>query len=176
MSSVVLVSVLCPDNVGLVAAIADRLYSAGVNLRDTIFAALGHGAEFVAVCELPEGVDRQEIEEALAEIPQVGSGEVRVSPYPFDPGPGLSARITHRFTIAGGDQLGLVARLSEIFQRYGASIVRMEARKLPPEEGGLYVTRFGAFIPEDKQSVCLATVANTAGSLGLTSAVEESRF
>jgi glycine cleavage system transcriptional repressor len=51
MTSVALVSVLGPDRVGLVAAIADHLFNAGVNLRDTTFAALGSGAEFVALCE-----------------------------------------------------------------------------------------------------------------------------
>jgi glycine cleavage system regulatory protein len=41
MASVALVSVLGPDRVGLVAAIAEHLFNIGVNLRDTTFAAQG---------------------------------------------------------------------------------------------------------------------------------------
>ena len=45
MASVALVSVLGPDRVGLVAAIAEHLFDIGVNLRDTTFATLGSGAD-----------------------------------------------------------------------------------------------------------------------------------
>ena len=96
--------------------------------------------------------------------------------YEFDPKPDETGTVTHRITISGGDQLGLVARLSQVFAQYGANIVRLDARKLPEAEGGLYVTRFAVSIPPDRASSCLATVANTAGALGLASHVEESAF
>jgi glycine cleavage system transcriptional repressor len=60
-----------------------------------------------------------------------------------------------------------------VFAQYGANIVRLEARKLSAAEGGLYVTRFAVFIPADRADLCLATVANTAGTLGLECRVEE---
>src|ERR1043165_756503 len=56
MASIAMVSIVCRDGVGLVSAIADYLFSAGINLRDTTFAALGKGAEFTAICELPAGL------------------------------------------------------------------------------------------------------------------------
>ncbi len=173
MASVALVSVLGPDRVGLVAAIADHLFDAGVNLRDTTFAALGAGAEFVALCELPEGVTAGEIETGLRQLPELEGAEVRAVPYAFDPSPGPAGSITHRIAISGGDQLGLVARLAEVFKQYEANIVRLEARKLPDAEGGLYVTRFAVFIPPEQANLCLATVSNTAGTLGLSCEVEE---
>ena len=52
--------------------------------------------------------------------------------------------------------------------------MRLEARKLPEAEGGLYVTRFAVSVPPDRANACLATVANTAGSLGLACQVEDS--
>lgn len=173
MASVALVSVLGPDRVGLVSAIAEHLFNAGVNLRDTTFAALGSGAEFVALCELPEGLAAGEIEAGLKTLPELAGADVRAVPYAFDPSPGPAGSVTHRIAISGGDQLGLVARLSEVFKQYNANIVRLEARKLPEAEGGLYVTRFAVFIPPDQASLCLATVANTAGTLGLDCQVEE---
>ena len=172
--SVALVSILGPDRVGLVAAIAGELYDSGVSLRDTTFASLGSGAEFSAICDLPDEVLPQEIEAGLKRLPELDGAQIRVMPYAFDPNPTALARVTHRITIGGGDQLGLVARLSHVFAQHGANIVRLEARKLPEAEGGLYVTRFAVAIPPDRAALCLATVANTAGALGLASRAEES--
>jgi glycine cleavage system transcriptional repressor len=174
MASVALVSVLGPDRVGLVAAIADHLFDVGVNLRDTTFAALGSGAEFVALCELPTDLTAADIEAGLKRLPELDGAEIRAVPYAFDPSPGPAGNVTHRITISGGDQLGLVARLSEVFKQYEVNIVRLEARKLPDSEGGLYVTRFAVSIPAERTDPCLATVSNTAGSLGLSCQVEES--
>jgi glycine cleavage system transcriptional repressor len=176
MASVALVSILGSDRVGLVAAIADQLFDAGVNLRDTSFATLGSGAEFVALCELPEGVSAQEIETGLSALPELEGGQVRAVPYNFDPNPSPAGHVTHRITVSGGDQLGLVARLAEVFRQYEANIVRLEARKLSDAEGGLYVTRFAVSIRPEQESACLATVTNTAGALGLASEIERSRF
>jgi glycine cleavage system transcriptional repressor len=174
MTSVALVSILCHDKVGLVSAIADHLFSVGINLRDTNFAVLGTGAEFTSVCELPEDLTVKELELGLAEIPEIMGGEIRVVPFTFDPAPGPMGLITHRIEISGGDQLGLIARLSEIFTQYGANIVRLEAQKLPAADGDRYVTRFAVWLPPDRAEICLAAVANTAGSLGLASYAEQS--
>jgi glycine cleavage system transcriptional repressor len=172
--AVAFVSILAQDRVGLVSEIADHLFEAGVNLGDTTFAVLGTGAEFSAVCELPDGLAFDALEQELVRLPTLAAAQVRVVPYMFEPRPDQTGKVTHRITISGGDQLGLVARLSHVFAQYRANIVRLEARKLPDAEGGLYVTRFAVAIPPEQASACLATVANTAGSLGLTSAVEAS--
>ncbi len=172
MASVALVSILCPDRVGLVSAIADCLFGAGVNLRDTTFAVLGKGAEFTSVCELPDGVTTHALRDELELVPELEGAQIRVTPYGFDPQPGPMGRITHRVEVSGGDQLGLIARLSEIFTQNGANIVRLDAQKLPEAEGGRYITRFAVWLPPERAALCLAAVENTAGSLGLTSRVE----
>jgi len=169
MASIAFVSILCLDRVGLVSAVADHLYSSGVNLRDTTFAAYGTGAEFTAVCELPPALTVETLRSGLATLPALATAEIRAVPFAFDPAPGPMVKITHRVEIAGGDQLGLIARLSEIFAQFGANIVRLEAQKLPESEGGRYVTRFAISVPKSRAETCLAAVANTAGSLGLTS-------
>jgi glycine cleavage system transcriptional repressor len=172
--AVALVSILAPDRVGLVSEVADLVFEAGANLGDTTFAVLGTGAELTAVCELPNGLALETLEQGLVQLPTLVAAQVRVVPYTFDPRPDATARVSHRITISGGDQLGLVARLSHVFAQYGANIVRLEARKLPEAEGGLYVTRFAVSIPPDRANACLATVGNTAGALGLASQVEDS--
>jgi glycine cleavage system transcriptional repressor len=172
MASVARVSVLCRDRVGLVSAIADCLFQAGVNLRDTTFAVLGEGAEFTSVCELPKGLTADDLRAELALLPELAGAQLDVHPYGFDPRPGPMGRITHRIEVSGGDQLGLIARLSEIFTQNGANIVRLDAQKLPETEGGRYVTRFAVWLPAERAALCLAAVDATAGSLGLTTRVE----
>jgi glycine cleavage system transcriptional repressor len=173
MASVALVSILCGDGVGLVAAIADCLFAGGVNLRDTTFAVLGQGAEFTSVCELPDELRPEALAAQLAKLPELAGAQIRVIPYGFDHRPGPTARITHRVVVSGGDQLGLIARLAEIFAQNGANIVRLEAQKLSEAEGGRYVTRFAVWLPPERAQLCLAAVQNTAGTLGLESRVEE---
>lgn len=172
MPSVALISIFCRDQTGLVAAIADELFTAGINLRDTTFAALGQGAEFTSVCELPEGLEIADLHAALDALPELEGAQVRVIPYGFDPAPGPRGLITHRVEVSGGDQLGLIARLSEIFTQFEANIVRLDAQKLPEVEGGRYVTRFAVWLAPERAASCLAAVANTAGTLGLVSKVE----
>jgi len=172
MASVALVTILGHDRVGLVAAIADCLFTAGVNLRDTTFAVLGKGAEFTSVCELPDGVSADALLDDLELVPELENAQIRVVPYGFDAQPGPMGRITHRIEVSGGDQLGLIARLAEIFAQNGANIVRLDAQKLSAVEGGRYVTRFSVWLPPERASLCLAAVANTAGTLGLTSRAE----
>ena len=153
MSDTALVQILCPDRTGLIAAVAGRLHDLGVNLGDTTFAVLGAGAEFTSVCELPRGVSPQSVEADLRGLPDVH---------------GPSAKITHRIEIAGRDMPGLVARLAEAFNEFGANIVRLNSERIPGSGGARYVTRIAAWIPENKTEACLATVANTAAQMNLT--------
>jgi glycine cleavage system transcriptional repressor len=172
MGTVALVSILCRDQVGLVAAIADHLFSQGVNLRDTTFASLGKGAEFTAICELPDGASAAGLQDGLSLVAELEGAEIRVLPYEFDPETGAMGRITHRVEVDGGDQLGLIARIAAIFAQFGANIVRLDAQKLPAADGGRYVTRFAVWLTPARADTCLAAIANTAGSMGLASRVE----
>lgn len=173
MVELVVVSILCPDRVGLVSAIADHLFAEGVNLRDTSFAALGHEAEFTSLCEVPESLGGERLKAGLSALPELDGAQIRVVPYTGDPGPGPMSRVTHHIEVCGGDQLGLIARLSDILTQFGANIVRLDAQKLPESEGGRYVTRFSVWIPGERAATCLAAIGNTAGSLGLTSGIKE---
>jgi glycine cleavage system transcriptional repressor len=172
MAAIALVSIFCRDQVGLVAAVADYLFAQGVNLLDTTFASLGKGAEFTAICELPEGASAAGLEDGLALVAELEGAEIRVQSYGYDPETGPMSRITHRVEVEGGDQLGLIARIAAIFAQYGANIVRLDAQKLPAAEGGRYVTRFAVWLAPVRADTCLAAVANTAGSMGLVSRVE----
>lgn len=168
MSEIALVSIFCPDRTGLIAAIAGRLHDLGVNLGDTTFAVLGGGAEFTSVCELPAGVSRQTVEEDLTGLPELSGGKIAVTPFTLADVHGPSAHITHRIEIAGQDMPGLVARVAEAFNEFGANIVRLNSERIPGSSGTRYVTRIAAWIPESKTQACLATVANTAAQMNLT--------
>jgi glycine cleavage system transcriptional repressor len=94
--------------------------------------------------------------------------KIDVAPYnrPTDHGP--MGRVTHIITVSGGDQPGLIARISEVFVEFGANVVHIEAALDPgPEPKGRYTTRFSVALLEENANKCLATVANTAESMDL---------
>lgn len=163
-----LISVLCPDRTGLVSAIAGRLFDLGANLGDTSFAVLGAGAEFTSVCHLPDDVSETEVRAELSALPELAGADIAVTRFSFEPDHGPSARISHTITISGGDRPGLIARLSEVFATFHANIVRMEAQRVVWDDTSRYLTRFAVAIPPGSAASCLATVANTAGELGLS--------
>ena len=109
----------------------------------------------------------------LSGLPELEDARVEVSDYEFEATPGPEALITHRIEVSGGDQLGLIARLAEVFREYGTNIVRLEAQKTTGSGGDRYVTRFAVSIPPARAEICLSAVANTAGSLRLDCNVEE---
>jgi glycine cleavage system transcriptional repressor len=167
VDNAVLVSIVCRDRPGLVAAISGRLYDLGANLGDTTFAVLGEGAEFTAVVNLAKGQSAADIRAELAGLEEIGDGTVEVRDWQLATMHGPSGRITHRIEVAGGDQPGLIARLSEVFGQFGANIVRLNAETIPGTGGAQYVTRFAVSIPAERADACLATVGNTAGELRL---------
>lgn len=164
-----LISVLCPDRVGLVAAITGYLFDRGADLGDTSFAVLGAGAEFNTVCELPDDVDLLELEAGLKALPELAGAEsVTVSRFEMDAISGPSGRVTHQVTVDGADRPGLMARLCEVLVDFGANIVRLNAQRLPTRDGGRYVLQIAVSLPEERATTCMAAVANTAGSLRLS--------
>ncbi len=173
MSNIALVSVLCKDNPGLIAAIAGRLYDIGANLGDTTFAVLGGAAELNAVCELPQDVTLASVEKDLNRLKELAGAKISVTPFAYEPTHAEQAHITHRIEITGRDSPGLVARLSEVFVQFGANIVRLNSEHLPGSGETHYMLRMAVFIPKEKASTCLATVANTAAQIALTCRWEE---
>jgi glycine cleavage system transcriptional repressor len=168
MANIALVSVLCQDRPGLIAAVTGRLYDIGANLDDTTFAVLGGAAEFNAVCELPEGVSLASVEKELGEITNLAGAKISVTPFGYEPVHAEQAHITHRIEITGIDSPGLIARLSEVFMQFGANIVRLNSERLPGARDARYMLRIAVYIPVEKANTCLATVSNTAAQLALT--------
>lgn len=163
-----LISVFCPDRTGLVADITGFLFDSGGNLGDSTFAVLGSGAEFTSVCELPADISFDHIESGLRSLPDMADADIKVAAFELDPFHGPSGQITHRITVGGGDRPGLITRLCEVFVQFRANVVRLNADRTPGPDRHNYVIRISAWIPEDTATTCLATVANTAGELGLT--------
>ena len=169
MSHIALVSVFCPDRTGLIAAIAGRMFDLGVNLGDTTFAVLGSGAEFTSITELPDAIENETLAAELTSVPELAEAQITVTDFELDPVQDQAGKITHRITVRGGDQPGLIARLSELFIEYNANIVRLSSEKTPDDN---YILRISVFIPEGSAESCLATVANTAEGLQLSCDVE----
>jgi len=168
MAETVLISVFCQDRTGLIAAVTGELFSLGANLGDTTFSVLGTGAEFNSVCELPDGVTGADALRELESLPELEEGEISVTPFDLDPISGPLGNITHRIVVQGGDQPGLTARICEAFVQFDANIVRMNSRKIPGPDTTQYRISFYVSIPQERTKSCLATIANTAGEVGLS--------
>jgi glycine cleavage system transcriptional repressor len=162
------ITVFGPDAPGLIAAITGRLFDLGANLGDTGFSVLGKGAEFIAVAELPAGVELSEVAAELKALPALARAEVSVRPFTLDPRHGPAGEVTHRITVSGGDQPGLVARLCETFVGFGANIVTLHAGPSAAPGSSSYTIRLAVSIPTGSAAACLATVSNTAQTLGLS--------
>jgi glycine cleavage system transcriptional repressor len=168
MARTFVVSVSCPDRTGLVAAVTGRLFDLGGNLGDTSFAVLGASAEFTSLVDAPDHLSAEEVAAELVSLPDLDGAEVKVSDFDLATDHGPMGRESHVITVSGGDQPGLVARITEVFVQFGANIVRLDAaRERGPEPTGHYTTRFAVAIPEANVDKCLATVANTAGAMDL---------
>jgi glycine cleavage system transcriptional repressor len=165
MSEYALVSIFCPDREGLVAAVTGRLFDLGINLGDTSFSVLGQGAKFSLVCELPVAISFDDLKGELTDIEMLQGAEIAVTDFTLDPLHGPSQHITHRITLSGGDQPGMIACLSEVFIEFKANIVRLVSET--GGDGG-YTIRIAVYIPVGAADACLATVQNTAEGLQLS--------
>lgn len=164
-----LVTIDCPDRTGLIASVTGHLFDIGADLGETAFAAVAGRAEFRTACEGADDIDASALQAELQALPALAGANVSV-----EAADDISAdRATHRIVVAGGDRPGLIARLSEAFVQYDANILRLDAGRIPGPGGTRYVTRLAVAIPERSTQSCLATVANTAGELGLTCHWEE---
>lgn len=167
MEHVYLVSVLSSDKAGLVSAISGCLFDLGINLGSTSFTVLGTGAKFTAVCEAGEELTKEGLEEALSSLPELEGAEIQVTDFEFSTATAANAEITHRITIQGGDHPGLIARLTEVFIEFDANIVRLNADRLINEGENQYLIQIAAWIPASREHACLASISNTASSLGM---------
>ena len=167
MAVTALISIVCPDRVGLVANVAGCLFDLGGNLGDTTFAVLGGGAEMTSICELPNGTELKTVEATLKSLDELRDADVAVRPFGMDALHGPSGKVTHRIVVSGGDRPGLIARLCEVFVEFKANVVRLHAERVPAENEIRYSITAYVWIPQGFEESCLATIANTAGELGL---------
>lgn len=173
MARTALISISAEDRIGLVAAISGRLFDLGANLGDTAFAVLGGGCEFTTVCELPGDVDLETVRGELEALNELDRADIKVAWFQLPAVHGESGTITHRISVRGGDRPGLIARLCEVFQQFGANIVRLNAEKIPGAMDNNYTIRISVWIPEGARDSCLAAVTNTAGALSMSCTIEQ---
>ncbi len=160
------ITISCPDRPGVLAAITGRLFDLGGNLADTTFAVLGEEGEFTAVCEIPDGLSHGDVRAEIEATPELAGARVEISPFELAASRQDSAQVTHNIEVKGADAPGLVARLTEALAEFDANIVRMDSQRAAGE--GHYLIRFAVWIPQARAKACLATLANTAASLGLS--------
>jgi glycine cleavage system transcriptional repressor len=167
--NILLVSITCSDRPGLIAAITGALHEMNINLGDCTFSVLGEGAEFTAVCEAPDDLDPEEVVEQLYMLDELENAEINVRYFSLATTQRESGNITHRVSIKGKDQPGLVARLTEVFGDYEANIVHMNTKTLSTDADREYLIELEVFMPAGRGDACLAAVGNTAAALNMSS-------
>jgi len=167
MVSKVTVSVLCPDRIGLVAAVTGHLFDLGADLDETTFSVLGGNAEFATVCELPDEVSPEIVKTQLSALSELEGAALTVTRIEANSGAPQGERATHRIILSGGDRPGLIARLCEVFIQFNANIVHLNAGKHRRSGAEIFRVRMEISVSDENADGCLAHVANTAGELGL---------
>ncbi|MBU2514866.1 amino acid-binding protein [bacterium] len=167
------ISIFCPDRVGLIAAITGKLFDLGINLGDSTFAVLGSGAEFTSVCDVPVDLEIKDLHQQLSAVHELKDADIAIKRFELIDIHGPTANVTHQITVKGGDNPGLVARLSEVFIEFGANIVRLNSEKIAMDNGYQYVIRISVWIPRDNRDGCLATIENTANTLQMQCQIED---
>jgi len=168
MTTTAIVSIICPDRVGLISAITGRLFDLGADLGDTSFSVLNAKADFNAVCVFPNTMDLDTLKGELADLPETAGANIEVEHMDTTPALAPSPSITHAITVSGGDCPGLMTRLCEVFQLSNANIVHMKSERVQGGDKNQYVISAFVTIPAANEQICLTTVTNTAGELGLT--------
>ncbi len=162
-----IVNILCKDQTGLVATVTACLFDLGLNLATTHFALLGEGAKLTAICETTDSITCEEIQQSLSALDNLINADIKVSIYTLNNKKANNTNVSHHIVISGGDHPGLIARVSEVFIEYNGNIVTLNAEKIMAQPDNLYHIEIDAFIPNDRQDACLATLSNTASSLGM---------
>ena len=172
MSKLIRISIFCPDKIGLISAVAGKLFDLGANLGDTSFAVLGTGAEYTAVCSVPDSLEDSELKEQLHALSELDKADIRIAPFMLETIQAESAKITHRILVEGGDNPGLVARLTEVFVEFNANIVRLNTNLIRQGNQSLYQIDIHVCIPDTSIPSCISIIENTASTLQMRCNIE----
>ena len=157
-----------PDRPGLIRAVTNRLFDLGGNLADLTFAALGEVGQMTIIYEMPNGLTTTALEKELAELPEMADVKFRANEVNYRMSHGPTSRITHRIILMGGDRPGLIAKITNVLDKHGANIVRLNSEKLEGAAGAQYISRFAISLRGERAPACLADIVSIAGELNLT--------
>lgn len=163
-----LVSIKGPDKVGLISAVAGRLFDLGINFAEISFSVLDGNAEFSAVCQLHGETNLDTLKSELSALEQLNDCEISVIHFVAKSVTPATQTVSHIISISGADGPGLLARLCEVFQQFNANIVQLNSERIIGSSGEQFVISVAVSIPPDAVKSCLAHISNTAGELGLS--------
>lgn len=131
------VSAIGRDRPGIVAAIADGLLGLDGNVEDSRMTNLGGHFTVMLVVSVPEGVESQQVEAALAYSCE-GLGLDALSVNELSPA-GAAATPDHVLTVYGSDHPGIVHSISSELAAAGVNITDLQTRLAGSEDEPLYV-------------------------------------
>ena len=118
------------------------------------------------VCSVPDRVTESSLQSSLARLEALTGADITVQTFTLPPNRTDRGSVTNRIRVRGQNQPGLVARLTECFDEFGANVVRMTAETL--DGGADYRIDFELWIAPGRAERLLGAAANIAESLGLS--------
>jgi glycine cleavage system transcriptional repressor len=129
---------------------------------------MGEVGQMTIIYEMPKGLTTDALEKELAALPEMEEIRFRANKIDYRTLYGPTSRITHRIILSGGDRPGLVAKITNVLDKHGANIVRLNSEKVGGASGDQYISRFAISLREERAPACLAEIVKWAGELKLT--------
>ena len=149
----VAVTAVGADRPGIVAAVTDVLFTHGGNLEDSRCALLGGHFAMVLIVALPDGADSGALERSLTDavsglgVTATVRPVVEAEAHPLEGTPVL-------VSVYGGDQPGIVAKVSRALADRGASITDLATRVIGGEQP-IYVMILEVRLPSGTSTATL---------------------
>jgi glycine cleavage system transcriptional repressor len=126
------------DRPGIVAAISGALHELGGNIEDSRMAILGGHFAVMLIVEAPDEVDRERLEERLADAKRrVELDALTVNAVAS--APRESARPTHIVSVYGADHPGIVHTVTSTLAERGVNITDLQTRVAGAADSAFYV-------------------------------------
>jgi len=171
-SSLAAVTVIGNDRTGIVAAVTRVLFEDGCNLEDATSTILSGHFSMMLIVSLPEGATSQAVENRLA--PVAAELDLVITARDVHEAHLAITEPTHVISVYGGDQPGIVYRVTEHLSAAGVNITDLSSRVIGSETDPVYALMLEvAAQPDTTRAFLEDDLAALKSELGVDISVNE---
>lgn len=174
MRKTVVLTAVGRDRVGIVAEVAELLFSLGCNLLDSSMTLMRGEFAIILMVNLPEGETIKELSRRLKDVEgrmglNIHIRELSDTELEEQHSPGMP----HMISVYGADKPGIVAGITRKLAEMGVNITDVETKSVEEGEGTIFVMILEATVPENLPTRAVeSALASTAGELGVDVSVQ----